>query len=159
MAPIMLQEPSTEWPGARLAVLNKHTEAVLKEMEHLPGAQSAFVCDLRGTALAMWYTTALTRETASRIGGCISNVLTAFQGHTFNEIEILFADRRMYVRTLGNAFLVVVYTPETSLSLVRIACNVAAAPFESDKELQKYLASSQQAEVRLRFGWAHFDTG
>ncbi len=148
MAPIILQEPSSEWGGTRLIIVNKHTEAVLKEMERLPGAQSAFVCDLRGTALALWYTSPLSRETASRIGGCIANLFTAFQGHKFNEIEILFADRRVYARTLGNAFLVVICTPETSLSLVRMACNVAAAPFEADRELQKSLSPDLQSETR-----------
>jgi predicted regulator of Ras-like GTPase activity (Roadblock/LC7/MglB family) len=151
MAPIILQEPSSEWGGARLAALNRQSEAVLKEMERLPGAQSAFVCDLRGTALALWYTSPLSRETASRIGGCIANLFTAFQGHKFNEIEILFADRRVYARTLGNAFLTVVCAPSTSLSLIRMTCNVAAAPFETDKELQGYLARGK-IDIGMRLG-------
>lgn len=152
MAPTILQEPQGIWSGARLTLLNKRAWALLQEMDKLPGAQVAFLCDARGAVLAVWYTTEVARATAERVGACIANLFTAFAGHSFREIEILFGDRLVYARTLGNAFLAIVCAPNTSLSLVRMTCNVAAAPFETDKELQGHLASGQKVDIGIRLG-------
>lgn len=150
MATLVPQEFTPEWSGALLVTLNKRAEALLREMDKVPGVQSAFVCDTRGTALVLWYNVPITRETASRIGGCVANLWNAFSGHTFEEIELRFDDRWVYARTLGNAFLVVVCTREVNRALLRMTCNVAAAPFQADKELQSNL--SPQPRIDLRFG-------
>lgn len=150
MATLIPQEFTPEWGGALLAQLNKRAEALLREMEKVPGVQSAFVCDLRGNALVLWYTVPITRETASRVGGCVANVWTAFPGHTFEEIEMRFDDRWVYARTLGNAFLVVVCAREVNRALLRMTCNVAAAPFQADKELQRNLSS--KPDIGMHFG-------
>lgn len=150
MATLVPQEFNAEWSGALLALLNRRAEALLREMDKVPGVQSAFVCDGRGNALVLWYNVPITRETASRVGGCIANLWTAFSGHTFEEIEMRFEDRWLYARTLGNAFLVVVCTRETNRALLRMTCNVAAAPFLADKELQRNFVA--RPDIGMRFG-------
>jgi|GEM_PF-978836 hypothetical protein len=152
MATLVPQEFTAEWSGALLALLNRRAEALLREMEKIPGAQSAFVCDARGNALVLWYTTPLTRETASRVGERVVNLFNAFPGKTFEEVEMRFDDRWLYARTLGNAFLVVVCTRDVNRALVRMTCNVAAVPFQTDKELQKNLLPHTRLDVGMRFG-------
>lgn len=153
MAPTILQEPNAMWSGARLTLLNKRVGALLQEMDKLSGAQVAWVCDVRGTTLALWYaTTALPRATTDRVSACLANLFAAFPPHSFREIEILFEDRLVYGRTLGKAWLAVVCAPNTSLALIRMTCNVAAVPFETDKELQGYLGSTPKPNIEMRLG-------
>lgn len=153
MAQTILQEPNAVWSGGRLTLLNKRTWTLLQEMEKLAGAQMACVCDLRGAALALWYANEeFTRATADRVGECVANLLTAFPGHSFREIELRYEDRLVYARTIGSAFMVVVCAPDTSLALVRMTCNVAVAPFETDAELQRYLAVPPRVDIGMRLG-------
>ncbi|MBM3127739.1 MAG: hypothetical protein FJ009_03790 [Chloroflexi bacterium] len=154
MAPTIIQEPTAYWSGTRLTNLNRRTFTLLQEMDRLTGAQRALICDPRGTPLAIWHLEAfpLSREEAGRVGACLANLFAAFQGHTFREIEIAFEDRLVYARTLGNAFLAVVCARDTALSLVRMTCNVAAAPFETDKELQSNLSPGQKTDIGMRLG-------
>lgn len=150
MATLVPQEFNAEWGGALLALLNRRAETLLREMDKVPGVQSAFVCDSRGNALVLWYNVPITRETASRVGGCIANLWSAFAGHTFEELELRFDDRGVYARTLGNAFLVVVCMHTVNRALLRMTCNVAAAPFQADKDLQRNL--SARPDIGMRFG-------
>lgn len=150
MATLVPHEFNAEWGGALLALLNRRAAALLREMDQVPGVQSAFICDGRGNALVLWYNVPITRETASRVGGCVVNLWTAFPGHTFEEIEMRFEDRGLYARRLGNAFLVVVYTRETNRALLRMTCNVAAAPFLADKELQRNFVA--RPYIGMHFG-------
>jgi predicted regulator of Ras-like GTPase activity (Roadblock/LC7/MglB family) len=152
MATLVPQEFNAEWGGALLGLLNRRAEALLREMEKVPGVQSAFVCDARGTALVLWYITPLDRETASRVGVSVVNLMNAFSGHTFDEIDLRFEDRLVYARTLGNAFLVVVSAREVNRALLRMTCNVAAAPFLADKELQRNLSPTTRLDIGMRFG-------
>lgn len=153
MAPTIIQEPNAVWSGNRLTLLNKRAWTLLQEMDKLTGAHAACICDSRGTALALWYNQVeLARTTVDRVGACVANVFAAFPGHAFREIEMAYEDRLVYARMLGNAFLVVVCAPNTSLALVRMTCNVAAAPFEADKELQGYLSAGARADIGMRLG-------
>lgn len=153
MATLVPQEFTAEWGGALLAQLNKRAETLLREMDKVPDVQCAFICDARGNALVLWYTIPpITREAASRVGACMVNLWKAFPGHIFEEIEMHFEDRWLYARTLGNAFLVVVCTRDVNRALLRMTCNVAAVPFQADKELQKNLSARPDIGMRLGMG-------
>jgi predicted regulator of Ras-like GTPase activity (Roadblock/LC7/MglB family) len=144
MATTILQESNSFWYDARLTSLNKRAFALLQEMDQVPGAQHAFICDRRGTTLATWVTGELARETLDRVGACVAAIFTTFGKHSFSEIEFQFEDRLMYVRTLGNAFIAVVSARGANLALLRMTLNVAGAPFEADKDLQRYLGHNSQ---------------
>ncbi len=152
MASTILQEPNSFWYDARLTTLNKRTFALLQEMDQVPGAQHALICDQRGTTLAAWVTGELSRETLERVGACVATIFAAFSGRAFAETELDFADRQMYVRSLGNAFIAVVSARSASLALLRMTLNVAATPFVADKELQRYLAANTKTDIGMRLG-------
>lgn len=149
MATFVPQEFNSAWSGTLLTLLNQRAETLLREMEKIPGVQSAFICNMRGTALTLWYITPLDRVTANRLGESVASLMSAFPGHTFEEIEMQFEDRLVYVRTLGYARLVVIGTRNVSRALLRMTCNVAAVPFQSDKELQKNLSPTRDVGMRL----------
>ena len=152
MATIVSQEPNAAWNGVRLTNLNRHTFALLNEMDKVPGAQRALICDPRGTVLAARVSGEFARETYEHVGACVATILTACPEHPFREIELRFADRLVYVRTLGHAFVAVACAVNTNLSLLRMTLNVAAAPIEADKELQTILSFTSKREIGMRLG-------
>jgi predicted regulator of Ras-like GTPase activity (Roadblock/LC7/MglB family) len=144
--------PIASWSSTSYIAFNERTGVLFKGLEQSIGLQKAFLCDTRGNARAICATDALPRETYDRIGACVANLFAAFQGHTFREIEIHFEDRLVYARTLGNAFLAIVCARDTNLALLRMACNVAAAPLEADKDLQKNLIVNPKSDIGMRLG-------
>ena len=139
VATMVYQAANAYWNGTRLTNLNKRANALLQELEQVPGVQHAVICDLRGSMLVARVSGELTRDTLDTVGSNVVTLRAAFAGHSFNSIEFQFEDRLMYVRTLGNAFIAIVTERGLNLALLRMSLNVAAAAFEADKNLQHNL--------------------
>ncbi len=165
MATLIKQELTPAWNGTRLINLNERTEALLREVEQVAGLQSAFVCDSRGAILGAWVTGKDDPNVFDRVGVCLAESFAALNANEFHEIELRFANRILYTRNLGNAFVAVLIALDTNLALLRITLNVAVVPFESDTILQNNLKAvvssdgqslqDDDSEAR-RYSWAKF---
>jgi predicted regulator of Ras-like GTPase activity (Roadblock/LC7/MglB family) len=140
VANTMSQAPNSFWSGQRLATLLKRSNALLKEIEQVPHIQQAILFDQRGALLAARVNDALTRESVDRIGASVSTIIAAFPERAFTGIEIGYEGGLLFVRKLGHAFIAVVTADDSNLAMLRMTLNVAAEPFESDKDLQNNLA-------------------
>ncbi len=141
------QEASAIWSGSALARLNQQTTALLKELEQTQGIRDAFVFDYRGRLLGGYLTEEFDRGNINRAGLYVAQILAALETRDGKpkEIELKFDRSRLCVRDLGGAFVVVVCAPNINWSLLKMAMNVAAAPFESNADLQKSLRSATGA--------------
>ncbi len=147
MTTVITQEASAVWSGGALARLNQQTSALLKEFEQTPGVRHAFVFDNRGKLLGGYLNEELDRGDINRAGLCVAQILAALEtrGGKPKEIELRFDRARLSGRDLGNAFVVVVCAPSINGSLLKMAMNVAAAPFESNADLQNRLRGATGA--------------
>lgn len=150
MTKLLLQEPSRGWKGAPLTKLNAHLADLLSSIHRIGGVTSSFVFDNNGSRLGanvdesanVWQWTF--RGDASReFGSGLGQMLAAFRvrGVRLRDMQLTFPEAGLFVRDMGNAFVVVMCRPEADWSLIRMTVNVAAAAFEADGELQKSLAA------------------
>ena len=165
MATLIKHGLTPTWNGIRLINLNERTEALLREVEQVAGLHSAFVCDSRGAILGALVTGTDDPNIFDRVGVCLAESFAALDANEFREIELRFANRILYTRHLGNAFIAALIALDTNMALLRITLNVAIVPFESDTVLQNNLkaavspdgqASQDDENEARRYSWAKF---
>jgi predicted regulator of Ras-like GTPase activity (Roadblock/LC7/MglB family) len=143
MATLIKQELSAAWSGVRLIRLNEECAALLTELEKIPGVQTAFICDNHGKVLGALSTATFDRGIYNTVGANLARIIAAFQARGGGkDFELRFEQKIVCAREMGNAFVVVVMTPGTSLSLLRMTLNVSASRFEADPELQTNLKNA-----------------
>lgn len=143
MATLIKQELSSAWSGVRLIRLNEECAALLTELEKISGVQTAFICDNHGKVLGALATTTFDRGIYNTIGAHLARIIAALQVRSgCKDLEVRFEQRIVYAREMGNAFVVVVMTPGTSLSMLRMTLNVSASRFETNPDLQTNLKNA-----------------
>lgn len=149
MATLITPQPSKNWNGGTLARLLQQTGAVLKQVEAIPGVKSALVCDNHGALLAAWMAEVLERSALEEAGLYVAQVLAGLEVHGDKpkEMEIHFERASILARDLGNAFEAIWCAPTANAAMLRMAMNVAAAPFEKDGELQNALRNAAPART------------
>jgi hypothetical protein len=137
MTTLVKQELSSSWSGFRLIHLNEQCAALFAEIEKVAGVQTIFVCDNHGKVVGAWSVGAFDRGLYNIIGTSLAQTFAALQARGgCKDLEYRFEQKILFARDMGNAFVVILLTPGTSLSLLRITLNVAAATFEADVDLQ-----------------------
>lgn len=140
MATLIKQELSAAWSGFRLIHLNEQCAALFAEIEKVAGVQTIFVCDNHGKVVGAWSAGTFDRGLYNSIGTSLAQTFAAFQTRGgCKDLEYRFEQKILFARDMGNAFVVILLSPGTSLSMLRMTLNVAATAFESDGDLQKSL--------------------
>ncbi len=140
MATLLKQELSSAWSGFRLIHLNEQCAELFAEIEKVAGVQTILVCDNHGKIVGAWSTGTFDRGLYNAIGASLAQTFAAFQARGgCKDLEYRFEQKILFARDMGNAFVVILLSPGTSLSLLRMTLNVAATAFESDVDLQKSL--------------------
>lgn len=148
MATLIKQTLSSAWSGVRLIHLNEQCAALLTELEKIPGFHAAFVCDNHGQVLGALSTHDFDRGLYDTIGQNIAQTFAAFQARSgCKDLEYRFEQKIVFARDLRNAFVVILLTVGASLSMLRMAVNVAAESFETDIELQTNLKQAAAART------------
>lgn len=143
MATLIKQELSSAWSGVRLIHLNEECAALLSELGKIPGIQTAFICDNHGKVLGALSTATFDRGIYNTVGANLARIIAALQTRSgCKDLELRFEQRIVYAREMGNAFVVVVMAPGTSLSMLRMTLNVSAGRFEADPDLQTNLKNT-----------------
>jgi hypothetical protein len=124
MATLMKQEPSSVWSG-------------FAEIEKVAGVQTIFVCDNHGKIVGAWSTGTFDRGLYDVVGASLAQTFAALQARgECKDLEYRFEHKILFARDMGNAFVVILMAPETSLSMLRMTLNVAMATFEANVDLQ-----------------------
>ncbi len=140
MATLIKQELSAAWNGFRLIRLNEQCAALLAEIEKVAGVQTIFVCDNYGKVVGAWSTETFDRGLHNAIGARLAQTFAALQARgACKDLEYRFEQKILFARDMGNAFVVILMTPETSLPMLRMTLNVATTTFEADADLQNSL--------------------
>lgn len=141
MPVIIHQTQSRAWRGDALTRLIQLTRNLLTPLEKTAGVQCGFVLDNRGTILGSFIDTSINPSQLNEVGRYLAQIAGIFELHQARpkELECRFAKSNLYIRDLGNALAAVVYSPNVTVSLLRMEINVAASPFEKDMELQAQL--------------------
>lgn len=148
MAIVITQEPTKVWKGSWLTRLIQQTTALLKEMQATPGVRSAFVCDNYGRPLGALTSESPDKGMLERAGLSAAQIFAALDKPARpKELEIRFEHTVVLLRDLGNAFQVVLCAPTANLAMLRMALNVAAAPFEKALDLQVALKTAAEARA------------
>ncbi len=140
--PILIRhEQSNTWRGAELARLNSRTAAATGQIASVPGVLACIVYDNSGERLGASLNDKYNLDEWKTAGSVLAQMLAAAgtAGAGVREMELRSAGRSLYVRTFGNAFCVTLCRVDVNWSMLRMTVNVAASPFESDRELQRAL--------------------
>ncbi len=144
MATLLTQESTSVWNGAALNRLNQQAATLFRQFQDTPGVRNMILCDNRGKTLGAYLNDNYDRAFLNGVGLCVAQIFAALEkrGAKSTEMELKLEHANLFVRDLGDAFSVVICTPSTSWSLIRMAMNVSADTFQADTELQKSLRTA-----------------
>jgi hypothetical protein len=117
---------------------------LLAQCHTTAGVIGSFVFDNYGMRLGAYVDEGIGAEETHRVGLNLAQMLAALETLKFTakEMQINFSRHSLYVRALGNAFGVILCNQNVNWSLLRMTVNVAAKPFETDRDLQRNLQLS-----------------
>ena len=124
------------------SVIEKQVKDLLEQIHQVDGVQHVFVCDGQGMVLGTRSKSQLVPLAMDRAAIHVKKIWAAIQKRDGKptEIETQYEHDSLLTRELGQAFVVVVYTRNINLPVLRVTLNVAATRFTQDANLQKALA-------------------
>ncbi len=151
MATLIEKTPSEKWRGFALRDLNQANRALFQAVQSVVGVQDLYLCDNHGQVLGALVATPFDAERSNQLGLQFAHLFAVGHAHgkKTRDLELRLARGNVLARDLGNAFIVVVCAPQVDWSLLRMALNVAAAPYEKNGELQDNLRAAAPARTEV----------
>ena len=111
----------------------------LQEINELGGVLGCLVCNNQGEVIASAPPPSLNKSILENVSRhCIEMLSSGTEVVPgLGEMVFYFEQRRLYILDQKKAVLIVICTPSTDMSLLRMTINVATSSWNEDKSIQK----------------------
>jgi predicted regulator of Ras-like GTPase activity (Roadblock/LC7/MglB family) len=126
-------------------------EAVLAEINGVPGVRGSFICDGRGEMIVSAVATGLDAA-LDGVGREVTQTMAALEmiGEAKSELDFAYSRMRVVVHDLAKAVLIVLCEPNVDISLLRLTVNVVTTRLKGHSDIQAELGAREAEKEVLQ---------
>ena len=128
---------------------NLNVKEGLQDLQQIPDVESVLVYDNQGAVLRSRGPILLDPSGLETAGRLILSTLSslAVSAEPYMDLDIQYANRRVYVKDLEKVVLVLICNESVDMSLVRLSLNVITQSWKENKQVQRFMKKHHRERI------------